>query len=111
MISGSSIVASDSGGRDAIFYTPSRPEALAGAGLGLAPGQPSLDLADDALAEGQHADDEDDALDHRDPRAELGQVGLHHDDDEGADDRAQHGAGAADQNHQDHLARHDPMHV
>src|SRR5512136_1007569 len=44
--------------------------------------QQVAELADDAATEGQHADDEDDALDDRDPRAELRQVVLerHHDE-------------------------------
>ena len=42
-----------------------------GSGRGTAATQPGLDLADDAAAEDQDADDEDHALDHRHPRAEL----------------------------------------
>src|SRR3984893_6905588 len=45
-------------------------------------------LADHAAAERQHAGDEDDALDHRHPLAETGQILLHGDDTEGAADRA-----------------------
>jgi hypothetical protein len=69
-------------------------------------------LADDAAAEGQHADDEDRAHDHRDPGADLvGQVVLHRDDDGGADHRAEQRAHAAQQRHQHHLAGHVPVHV
>ena len=69
------------------------------------------DLADHAAAERQHAGDEDDALDHRHPLAESGQVLLHGDDHEGADDRAEHRAEAAHQRHQHDFARHAPVHV
>src|SRR6267143_6702990 len=44
------------------------------------------DLADHASTEGQHADHEDHALDHRHPLPEAGQILLHGDDHEGADD-------------------------
>jgi hypothetical protein len=66
----------------------------------------SSDLADDAAAEGQHADHEDRALNHRHPLPESSEIVLHGDDHEGADHRAEDGAEAADQRHQHHLARH-----
>ena len=69
------------------------------------------DFADDAAAERQHADDEDHALDHQHPLAEPGQILLHGDDDEGADDGPEDGAKAAEQHHQHDLARHGPVHV
>src|SRR5258705_5032623 len=69
------------------------------------------ELADDAATEGQHADDEDDALNDRDPRAKLGQVVLERHHDEGADYRAEHRAEAAEQRHEHHLAGHRPVHV
>src|SRR3984957_17894004 len=50
------------------------------------------DLADDATAKQQHADDEDHALDDGHPFAETGEVVLHADDDEGADTRSEEGA-------------------
>jgi hypothetical protein len=68
-------------------------------------------LADDAAAEGQHADHEDHALHDGHPGAELRQVVLHGDDDRGADHRAEDRAHAAEQRHQHHLARHRPVHV
>src|SRR5262245_4001206 len=42
------------------------------------------DLADNAAAEQEHAGDEDRALDHRHPFADLGEVVLHGDDNDGA---------------------------
>ena len=67
------------------------------------------DLADDAAAEQQHAGDEDRALDHRHPFAELGEIVLHGDDDDRADHRPVERAHAAEQRHQHHLARHAKM--
>src|SRR6266498_3606699 len=53
------------------------------------------DFADDAASEGQDADHEDGALDHGDPGAELGEVVLERDHDEGTDDGTEHGAEAS----------------
>jgi hypothetical protein len=75
------------------------------------PAEPGLDLADNAAAEGKHAGDEDHALHHRHPGAELGKLVLHRDDDERADGRAEDRAYAADQRHQHCLAAHRPVHV
>src|SRR6185295_12399004 len=51
--------------------------------------QPVAQLADHAAAECEHADDEDYALDDGDPGAQLREVGLQRDDDEGAGHRAE----------------------
>src|SRR5215468_9349305 len=69
------------------------------------------DLPDDTAAEGEDADHEDHALDDGDPGAELGEVVLEGDYGEGADDGAEDGAEAAEERHQDNLARHGPLHV
>src|SRR4051812_26893882 len=69
------------------------------------------DLANHAAAEGQHAGDEDHALNHRHPLAETGQILLHGDDHEGADHRTEYRAETADQRHQHDFARHRPVHV
>src|SRR6266850_2842765 len=69
------------------------------------------DLADHAAPERQHADHKDRALDHRHPLSEAGQILLHGDDDEGTDDRAEHGTETADQRHQHDLSGHRPVHV
>src|SRR5262245_27888272 len=66
------------------------------------------ELADNAAAERHHADHEDHALRHGHPGAELREVVLHRDDDERPDDRPEHRAEAAEQHHQDNLARHGP---
>src|SRR5207237_10442133 len=63
------------------------------------------ELADDAAAERQHADDEDAALDDRQPRAELSQVVLERDDEERASDRPEDGDHATEQRHQSDPAR------
>src|SRR5580698_19051 len=68
-------------------------------------------LADDAAPERQHADHENRALDHQHPLAEWRQIILHADDDKGADHRPEHGAKPAKQRHQQHVARHRPVHV
>jgi hypothetical protein len=47
-------------------------------------------LADDAAAGGQHAGDENDALDQRHPLAETGQLLLHGDDHQGAHQRTEY---------------------
>ena len=44
-------------------------------------------------------------------KAEVARVVLERDDEAGADDRADHGADAAEQRHQDDLARHLPADV
>jgi len=62
------------------------------------------DLASDTAPEGQHAGDEDRALNHRHPLTEAGEILLHGDDGEGADHRSEDGAEAADQGHQHDLA-------
>src|ERR1700737_4501450 len=66
-------------------------------------------LADDAAAEGEHADHEDEAVDDGDPLSECRQIVLHGDDDEGADERAVERADAAEKRHQQHFAGHKPV--
>jgi hypothetical protein len=56
-------------------------------------------LADDAAAGGQHAGDENDALDQRHPLAETGQLLLHGDDHQGAHQRTEYRFEIADQRH------------
>jgi hypothetical protein len=63
------------------------------------------------MAEQQHAGHEDHALDHRHPGSEPCQVVRHADHDHGADERSEDRSDAADQGHQDDVARHRPMHV
>src|SRR6266536_1673477 len=77
----------------------------------LSPRPPCGELAHDAAAEREHADDEDHARDHRDPFAEAGEIVLQSDDDERADHRAEDRAHASQQRHQHDLARHRPVHV
>src|SRR3954468_13613875 len=69
------------------------------------------DFADHATAEGQHADHENRALDHRDPLPISGEILLHGDDDEGADHRTEYGAETANQRHQHDFTGHGPVHV
>ena len=77
-----------------------------------APLLPGDELADEAAPEGQHADDEDGADDHGDPRADpVGEEVLQADDRERAEHRAGERAHAAEQRHQHDLAGHAPMHV
>src|SRR6267143_6846730 len=74
------------------------------------PDQPSQ-LAHHAPAEGEHADHEDHALHHGHPGADLGEVVLHRDDDEGAHHRPEHGSQPPEHHHQHHFSRHGPVHV
>src|SRR5689334_16239286 len=62
------------------------------------------ELADDAAAEGEHADDEHGALRDRHPEAERSEVVLHREDDERADDWPEDRSQAADQRHEHHFA-------
>src|SRR3954453_13951664 len=80
--------------------------------LSIAPLQPSVQLADEAAPERHHADDEDDADDHRDPLADaVGEHVLQADDRERAEHRAGERAHAAEQRHQDDLAGERPVRV
>src|SRR3954463_2444749 len=86
---------------------PQRPRSLSLAAL-----QPGEELADEAAAEGDDADDEDRADDHRHPLADaVGEQVLQADDREGADHRAGEGAHAAEQRHQHDLARDRPVRI
>ncbi len=69
------------------------------------------ELADDAATEKEHRDHEDHALNDEHPLAEARELVLHGDDDAGPEDRSEHCSHAADERHQDHLARHLPGHV
>src|SRR5262245_42952046 len=91
---------------------PTRPRALRQLRRSApAPSPPCAELADDAAAECENADDENAAGDDRDPFAEPGQIiletGYHERADDGPEDRAH----SAQQRHQHDLARHRPMDV
>ena len=69
-------------------------------------------LPRDPSAENQHADHEDRTHNDGDPGADLvGKLVLERDDEGGAYRGAEHGADAADEGHQHHLARGLPLHV